>query len=117
MSRQRKAQQPQPVETAGERWMQVLPRPDLARRDDDSVFMWMHRCLEAGGVEGLTWAWQPQNFPFGPDVRGRNFHTYGQLTREAEAKAKQQADEHARELAERNRNDAYEAKKKAGWAA
>lgn len=97
--------------------MRILPKPDLNRRDDDSVFMWMHHCLKAGGPAGLTWAWQPENFPYGSDLRARHFHNYGALVREAEAETKRQADEHARELAERNRNDAYEAKRKAGWAA
>lgn len=100
-----------------EYWLQTLPRPPrpIGEATDSIAAHWMRQVYEAGGMEGLTWAWQPDHWPYGPTTRGRMFHIYGELQREDEARAKAAARAAAQQQQDQLLRDRHDAFAKAGW--
>lgn len=98
-------------------WYAVLPKPPrpMLGVTDELVARWMRDVFEAGGIEGLMWAWEPSHFAY-PQHRGRMFHIITQLQAEAEARAKRLVQGAARDQQDRAMHEAHEAKVRAGWA-
>jgi hypothetical protein len=99
-----------------EKWLRVLPKPPHGNGlDDDGATFWLRRCYEAGGIDGLRWAWRAENWPLGPHVRQRLFHVIEQIAREDEAKRKHAAEQHARERQSEIKDARTELFRAAGW--
>lgn len=121
MSRPRKRATPAsapPQESETDRWLRVLPRPPRGEADDATVALWLRRVYEAGGIEGLRWAWRPQNWPLGPIWRSRVFHVFSDLEREDDERKRRAAAQpgRAHALAAAAETARREARAKAGWA-
>jgi hypothetical protein len=104
--------------SSDEAMMQRLPKPPrpFHEQDEDSLHMWLIAVAEAGGCEGLTWCYQPQNWPYGPSLRGRVQHIVGELMRRTDEAQRRKLEAEARLRAEMQRTEAKELRRSKGWA-
>jgi len=105
-------------QTEAERMMALLPRPPrpLAEQSEHSVCMWLRAVVEVGGWDGLQFAYRPENFPYGPAMRGRIQHIVGTMQREFDRAQQFKAEQIGREQMKSSENRAHEAKRARGWA-
>ena len=98
-------------------WLAVLPAPPqpLHSADEDDCLVWLRAVAAVGGMPALQFAWDPAHWPFGPFLRGRCGHVYGTVCREIEAESKRKAEEIAREMAEKQRDEMRELFRAKGW--
>jgi hypothetical protein len=96
-------------------WLAILPKPPLRDADPDTAEIWMRNVLKAGGVDGLEWAFKPENWPL-PRLRSGLFHVYIRLRQEADEEAKTAARAAAAAVQARIRSDARSRRRAAGWA-
>lgn len=129
----RKAGQPQPARhqkdphqtnpsvadkaSVAEKWLALLPAPPkpFSEQDEVAVERWMRDVVEVGGIEGLTWAYRPENFPF-KAMRPKVNHVYGSLIRATEYETKMKAEQAARALAAKQVDEQRALMKSKGWA-
>lgn len=104
--------------TEAESWLDKLPAPPkpLYGQDEISIAAWLRDVAEAGGIEGLQWAYAPENFPFGPIMRGRVQHIFGIIFRELEDRTKHQAERAAIERRAKDAAAARDLRRNKGWA-